>query len=153
MARKSLADAAEVDGMIDRLARLTPETRRRWGTMTSAEALCHLGDAFETALGAISPKPMRVFGLRGPLVKWISLDLPLPWPHGIKGPPEIDPRRAGTKPDRFDADRGRVLLLLRRFVADVDDNRPHPMFGAMTRDDWLRWGWLHLDHHLRQFGC
>jgi hypothetical protein len=26
------------------------------------------------------------------------------------------------------------------------------MFGAMTRGDWLRWGWLHMDHHLRQFG-
>ena len=30
--------------------------------------------------------------------------------------------------------------------------RPHPVFGPMTRGAWLRWGYLHTDHHLRQFG-
>jgi hypothetical protein len=29
---------------------------------------------------------------------------------------------------------------------------PHPMFGAMTTLEWMRWGYLHTDHHLRQFG-
>jgi hypothetical protein len=29
---------------------------------------------------------------------------------------------------------------------------PHPLFGPMSRAAWLRWGYLHLDHHLRQFG-
>jgi hypothetical protein len=28
----------------------------------------------------------------------------------------------------------------------------HPMFGEMTEKDWMRWGYLHADHHLRQFG-
>jgi hypothetical protein len=28
----------------------------------------------------------------------------------------------------------------------------HPMFGVMTVGDWRRWGYLHADHHLRQFG-
>ena len=28
----------------------------------------------------------------------------------------------------------------------------HPMFGPMTAADWMRWGYLHADHHLRQFG-
>ena len=27
----------------------------------------------------------------------------------------------------------------------------HPAFGAMSAREWLRWGWLHADHHLRQF--
>jgi hypothetical protein len=26
------------------------------------------------------------------------------------------------------------------------------MFGPMTEKDWMRWGYLHADHHLRQFG-
>jgi Protein of unknown function (DUF1569) len=29
---------------------------------------------------------------------------------------------------------------------------PHPIFGPMTAKDWMRWGYLHADHHLRQFG-
>ena len=28
----------------------------------------------------------------------------------------------------------------------------HAIFGAMTASDWMRWGFLHADHHLRQFG-
>jgi hypothetical protein len=28
----------------------------------------------------------------------------------------------------------------------------HPMFGKMSAKDWMRWGYLHADHHLRQFG-
>ncbi|HEV2663419.1 MAG TPA: DUF1569 domain-containing protein [Blastocatellia bacterium] len=29
---------------------------------------------------------------------------------------------------------------------------PHPYFGAMSESQWMRWGYLHCDHHLRQFG-
>ena len=29
----------------------------------------------------------------------------------------------------------------------------HPAFGAMRRDEWLLWGYGHVDHHLRQFGA
>jgi hypothetical protein len=29
----------------------------------------------------------------------------------------------------------------------------HPLFGAMSAAAWLRWAYLHLDHHLRQFGA
>ena len=28
----------------------------------------------------------------------------------------------------------------------------HPVLGPMTRANWMRWAWLHTDHHLRQFG-
>ena len=33
------------------------------------------------------------------------------------------------------------------------DRQPHPLFGAMSDAAWLRWGYLHMDHHLRQFGA
>jgi len=26
------------------------------------------------------------------------------------------------------------------------------MFGLMPDRDWMRWGYLHMNHHLRQFG-
>jgi hypothetical protein len=27
----------------------------------------------------------------------------------------------------------------------------HPMLGPMTRAQWMRWAYMHTDHHLRQF--
>ena len=29
----------------------------------------------------------------------------------------------------------------------------HPIFGRMSQRAWLRWAYLHMDHHLRQFGA
>ena len=29
----------------------------------------------------------------------------------------------------------------------------HPLFGPLTDAAWLRWAYLHMDHHLRQFGA
>jgi len=28
----------------------------------------------------------------------------------------------------------------------------HSLFGQMSYVDWMRWGYLHTDHHLREFG-
>ena len=66
--------------------------------------------------------------------------------------PEVDPKRDGTKPAEFERDRVRVLELLQRFVRPDTRCGRHPGFGAMTRDEWLLWGYGHVDHHLRQFG-
>lgn len=152
MTRRTLANPADAEAVLARLERLAPDARRRWGRMTAGEMCCHLADAFRTGLGEVTPNPLGVFGLRGALPKWLALSVPLPWPHGIPGPAEVDPRKQGTPPAGFIADRDRLRELTRRFIADVDDRHPHPMFGRMSRADWLRWGWLHLDHHLRQFG-
>ena len=48
-----------------------------------------------------------------------------------------------------------VLGELLQRAASEDEffrGRPHPIFGALSRAAWLRWGYLHVDHHLRQFG-
>jgi hypothetical protein len=29
----------------------------------------------------------------------------------------------------------------------------HPIFGRMSEAAWMRWAYLHTDHHLRQFGA
>jgi hypothetical protein len=85
-------------------------------------------------------------------MKWIALRIPVSWPKGIATRPEVDQQRGGTRPEVFARDRARVVELIRRFVqADAPFGR-HPIFGAMRREDWLIWGYRHVDHHLRQFG-
>jgi hypothetical protein len=34
----------------------------------------------------------------------------------------------------------------------VEEGHAHSFFGRLSRTEWLRWGYLHMDHHLRQFG-
>ena len=148
---RSLADPANVDEIMARVERLEPTSARQWGTLLPNEMLCHLADSFRTTLGE-RPATSAETWLQRTVVKWIALHTSLPWPQGVPTRPEVDPRRGGTKPGEFERDRRAVVDLIRRFVAPDARYARHPMFGAMTRSEWLLWAYGHLDHHLRQFG-
>jgi hypothetical protein len=150
---KTVADPSVVESLIGRLTALTPESQRRWGTLTTHEMLCHLGDAAEMVL-RIRPRerPLRV--RHRPVVKLFGLWTPIRWPHGWKTSRAHDPRAAGTRPSEFAADLRRVLEATRR----LGSARPHGIepshrfFGTMSLRDWQHWAYKHSDHHLRQFG-
>jgi hypothetical protein len=148
---RSLETPANVDDLIARLQRLDPERPRRWGTMTAHQMLCHLSDSFLAVFGERPVSPAETWWSRH-LTKWIALHTSLPWPHGIPTRPEVDPRQSGTQPAEFARDRARVVELIRRCVQPDAPFDRHPIFGAMRRDEWLLWGYGHVDHHLRQFG-
>ena len=92
--------------------------------------------------------------LQRSVVKWVALYAPMPWPKGLPTRPEMDQLVAGTAPSDFENDRERLLALIERFTKSSRDFEwsPHPIFGKMPDSEWLRWGYLHMDHHLRQFG-
>jgi hypothetical protein len=60
----------------------------------------------------------------------------------------------GTKPSEFEADRQELIRLTQLFRQTPPDRSGvlHPIFGRMSSAQWLRWAYLHMDHHLRQFG-
>jgi hypothetical protein len=87
------------------------------------------------------------------LMRFVALHVPLPWPRGIRTVPEVDPKRDGTRPSTFEADRQALLTQLHRFASNDARYAQHPMFGRMSRQDWMIWGYRHMDHHLRQFGA
>lgn len=60
----------------------------------------------------------------------------------------------GETPGEFAADLAEAAARLDAFVAAARGARwpPHPIFGRLSPAAWLRWGYLHTDHHLRQFG-
>jgi hypothetical protein len=126
--------------------------------MTAPQMICHLSHWFRVTMGEKAWKTERISVTWIPLpswfVKWVALDLPLPWPRGVETRPEVDQDCAGTPPKEFQADLDDLLRLLDRFTHQPRDFewQPHPMFGAMEDADWARWGYLHMDHHLRQLG-
>lgn len=78
---------------------------------------------------------------------------PLRWPAGVPTSPELDQRCGGTRPGQFEADVAALERLLASLASRGGDWPAHPVFGRMSRADWLRWAYLHTDHHLRQFGA
>jgi hypothetical protein len=149
---KTVADGAALRSLIDRLNALEPDSRRRWGTLTAHEMLCHIGDATDMVLGT-RPRKQPLRARRRPLVKWLWLWFPLPWPHGIPTNPLHDPRAEGTRPSAFGKDLARAVAGIQRVASAAGDLDPaHGFFGTMTVRDWQRWAYRHTDYHLRQFG-
>ncbi len=119
--------------------------------MSAPEMLVHLSDLFLVAFGEKDASSIENWLLRT-VVKSIAINTSFPWPHGVPTRPELDPQRGGTRPGDFERDRQALVAHIRRFVQPDSPRGRHPGFGAMTREEWLFWGYGHVDHHLRQFG-
>ena len=151
--KKNLHNPADLTEIMTRLASVRPDSTRQWGKMTPHQMLCHLGDSYLIAMGEREAKRRDNFLFRT-VLKWVVLDTPLPWAKGFKTGPTADQEIGGTKPVEFERDRQRLAEIIQRFTAAPRDFQfaPHPVFGVMNEAHWLRWGYLHADHHFRQFG-
>lgn len=149
-----------------RIHSLTPTSARAWGTMSVGGMLCHLDDAFtrvprrdETGTNparndteAAANHGASWIGRR--LLRPLALHTPLPWARNMPTVAQVDQLRGGTPPSTFHRDQAKLLASLFLFFHDADwTGRPHPFMGPLTHWEWMRWAWLHTDHHLRQFSA
>jgi hypothetical protein len=151
---KTLAKPAEKAEILRRLRTVRPSSTRRWGRMSAHQMVCHLSDSFLAVIGH-----KAVSDASGPLqrtiVKAIALYAPVRWPSGVLTRPEIDQEIGGTRPLDFDADVARLEALVELITTQTKSVtwQRHPIFGTLSERSWLRWAYLHMDHHLRQFGA
>jgi hypothetical protein len=151
---KTLANPANKQEILQRLTRIGPASQRLWGRMTVTQMVCHLSDAFRVCIGEKEARSASNWFKRS-VFKWIGLWAPAKWPPDVKTVPECDPELGGTAPTELERDLIELRGLLERFTEQPPKFKwqPHPMFGRMTDKEWMRWGYLHMDHHLRQFGA
>jgi hypothetical protein len=151
---KTLANAEDVAEIVQRFNAIGAGSQRRWGKMTVDEMVCHLSDAFRVALNEKRPQPVSNWFSKS-IMKWAALQLPMQWPHGVSTVPECEAGVGGTPPAELARDLNELRILLERFSKRPRDFEyaDHPIFGKLTDAEWQRWGYLHLDHHLRQFGA
>ncbi len=151
---KSFREPESVSETLQRIRGLSVESPRQWGRMTVNQMVCHLTDGFQMATGERPVQETSSLWERTGL-KYIVLYLPLPWPKGFRTLPEVDAFRDGTRPTELARDLERLERSVRVFVESASRGRcgRHGLFGALSPNQWLRWGYLHADHHLRQFGA
>jgi hypothetical protein len=149
---KTLGNETDWREIVERLASLTSDDRARWGKMSAHQMLCHLRDSYCLALGEKTASSATGL-LQRTIVKGFALWVPLHWPKGVPTRPEMEQGNGGTPPVEFESDRNALRTVLDRFCTEAREPRAeHPFFGPMTPGEWWRWGYLHADHHLRQFG-
>ncbi|WP_299115248.1 DUF1569 domain-containing protein [uncultured Winogradskyella sp.] len=59
-----------------------------------------------------------------------------------------------TDDKNFEAEKVEIIALINELNTqrEREDWQPHPAFGKLTKDQWGKMQYKHLDHHLRQFG-
>ncbi len=149
---KNLANPKNAAEISTRILSVTPSDAPAWGIMNVNQMVCHVREAY---LYALADTPGRSL-LQGPpypprLVKQFALKLPTTWPHSTTTIPQLKLDAPGMACTTFEQDRKALLTALDNFCALTNHTRDHPFFGPMQHADWMRWGYLHADHHLRQF--
>lgn len=152
---KNLLDEHDRRGLLARLGQLTPHRAARWGRMDVGQMVCHLADPLRIALGELAAADASNL-LTRTVLRWMVL-AGVPAPRGkVKTFPEIDQvDGSGTAPTDLAADVQTLRTLVDRFVAHAGAGKRFtrsPGFGALSPRQYGRLMYLHVDHHLEQFG-
>jgi len=150
----TLARSRDKAEILERLMRLQPDSPRQWGQMSAHQMVCHLIDSSRMATGE-RPVSRATSLVQQTFVKWLALYAPLRWPPGIlMTRPELDQNVSGTCPSVFSADIAELVRQVELLTSQPPSFAwpEHPIFGTLSAKAWLRWGYLHMDHHFRQFG-
>jgi len=152
---KNLFDSSTYTEILERLHKLSADSKGQWGKMQVAQMLAHCKEAFKVPL---TDKPLpRMF--LGSLLGWMiksKLYNESPWKQSLPTSPNFV-----IKDERdFEKEKTALLELVNKFHKGGSDGPdsfpvgkyPHPFFGKFTSEQWGKMMWKHLDHHLRQFG-
>ena len=136
---------------IERINKLSPSTKGKWGTMNVSQMLAHLNVSYDYIYSEKYPKPK---GFK----KFILKKLVKPIVVGDKGYKE----NSRTAPDfvitderEFEAEKKKLIDAMNKtqqLGENHFDGKESHSFGALNSKEWNNMFVKHLEHHLKQFG-
>ena len=147
---KTIFDQNTRDELIERLAKLKPDTDREWGKMSASQMMEHTARTLEMATGQVPMKQAFI----GKAIGWIFKSKFLGEQPFSKNSP-AGPTLIIKDEPHFDAARERLIGLTNHFHSLGESGTHgniHGFFGPLTGKQWGETQYKHVDHHLRQFG-
>jgi Protein of unknown function (DUF1569) len=145
---KNLFDPAVKKEILERIHKLSPASVPLWGKMNASQMLAHLQVPMGVALGTHIVKGNFLMRLIMPLFKKKLYDNS-PWKKSL--PTDKTFIMTGTDKD-FELEKLHLVDMVERFSEAAIISEHHPIFGKLTREQWSKATWKHIDHHLTQFG-
>jgi len=149
--KKNLFDNGVSEQVILRAAQLHENSKPAWGTMNAAEMLRHCSAALAATLS--TPKEIKPTTLKQRIARFAMLNFIPAFPKEAKAPDVLDMKKNKMAVDDLPKE---LESFNNQVVQFVQHQQPilvsHPYFGAMSNKQWGILTWMHLDHHLRQFG-
>ncbi|MBK8968327.1 MAG: DUF1569 domain-containing protein [Saprospiraceae bacterium] len=148
MGKPSIFNSTDYTAICRRIDALRHDSGRLWGTMTPDQMLAHCCMPLEQGLGKIELPPEGNL-----LTRWLIKQFVL---RADRFRPNLPTAKAFVicETAGFEAEKARLL-------ANISETHqrgpagpwaPHNLFGAVKPVQWGRLCYVHLDHHLRQFG-
>lgn len=147
MGVKNLFDGNVKQDIIKRINNLTPQSPALWGKMNVAQMLAHCQMPLGVATGDHKIQRSFLFKLIGPMFKGLIFS-EKPFKRNLG----TDKSFIMNKEKDFNTEKQKLIDMIERFSEKTMTDEPHPIFGKMTKEEWSKGSWKHLDHHLQQFG-
>lgn len=144
---KNLFDTSVKQDIISRINKLTPDSQAQWGKMNVAQMLAHCQMPLGVATGKHTLKGNFLLKLIGPLFKK-KLFNDVPFKRNLP----TDKSFIIAHPQEFEKEKQNLIDMVNSFSETNMSGEPHPFFGQLSKEEWSRGTWKHLDHHLQQFG-
>ncbi|MCX6174836.1 MAG: DUF1569 domain-containing protein [Ignavibacteriales bacterium] len=147
---KTLYQKEVVDGIINRVNKLSPNIQRQWGKMNVDQMLAHCSIGLETAIGTKFFPQLLIGKLIGKFFKSSGVG-----EKPIKKNSPTNPAFIIKNPEAFENEKQNLIGLINQFHQGGEakcTTNPHSFFGKLTPAEWGSLQYKHLDHHLTQFG-
>ncbi len=147
---KSIFNQTDNQEIISRIQALSPESKALWGKMSVDQMLSHCIAPIDIAFGNSNLKANFLMQILGKMVKAKMLKQDVFKKNSPTAPSFI---RTGNYD--FETTKNELIRKIQQFEKEghaVIKNTKHPFFGTMTHEEWDRLQFMHLNHHLQQFG-
>ena len=148
---KSIFSKEETGKLLSRINNLTQSSRPFWGNMTVSQMLAHCNVIYEMIYTDNYPKPnlFKRFLLKIFVKKAVVGEKPYT-KNGRTAPQFII-----TDDRDFEKEKKQLISYLiktQELGENYFNNKENHSFGRLTKEEWNRMFYKHLDHHLKQFG-
>lgn len=137
--------------IIERIEKLLPESKPKWGKMNVSQMLAHCNVTYEMAFENIHPKPNLFLTFILKLLVKNTVVNEKPYKQNGSTAPQFV-----IKEDKdFEVEKKRLINYLNEaqvFGHRHFDQKESHSFGPLSVAQWNNMFYKHLDHHLNQFG-
>ncbi len=148
--RQNLNKTTVADTIAERVNRLQYTAIPQWGKMSATQMLRHCNYAMLATLKGKSSG--RRSTIRQRILKFVVLNVVSKYPKNVTAPKMLQ-MTTPIPENAFEQEKREFIDLVYRFSSCQSQiETMHPVFGNLNTKQWGYVTWMHLDHHLRQFG-
>lgn len=149
--KKNLFEVAAKNEVTERSRRLSANQQPLWGTLTAAEMLRHCSEVLKGTMAHYATTQRET--LKQKISRFVMLNFVPRFPKGAKTPDRVNIKKNNITVNDLATEQEQFARLVNKFVSFTGPiTLFHPYFGYLNHRQWGILTWMHMDHHLRQFG-